>query len=461
MNLNELFFFKVFPCVKSTNNKINSNHKENKCYFYHVSTLYEKGEENIIEKDRRREPISFREFFKNLYNRINEEDNYTLPLDKIFDFKKENKDLNYYTDSLTFKEQKYNDYIYYESDYCLNETEFYYHINRYKKNICRFFKINGSCKKKFCFCKHITNWQKIENERNKDELESEKSKINGDDLDEGIITFNKKLSKWKEIKEIKFKEIIEIYNYVLSFENKYLSDFQKKEIKKYFSFFQQYYNENSLNNINNNYFNIIEKNSNPNEKIIREIQNQFNQNINSSNIYKDSNLLESLKISTNVCFFSKYDLIKLSEVIKFIYAMLNSSNGVIIYGGYEKDKSIKGISLKRKERDDFKRWFNTEFFKLLIQYERNIEYKFYDVANNNNDECILVIKVKQIKKNKLLTTSFSQKCFIINEKFLKQKSEEKNKILDENDVIELNTKEYLELLRKRLLVYYKKKFRLI
>ena len=45
MNLNELFFFKVFPCVKSTNNKINSNHKENKCYFYHVSTLCEKGEE--------------------------------------------------------------------------------------------------------------------------------------------------------------------------------------------------------------------------------------------------------------------------------------------------------------------------------------------------------------------------------------------------------------------------------
>jgi hypothetical protein len=460
MNLNELFFFKVFQCYKDTNNKINiGSHNEKNCYFYHVAISYENGIKTIIEKYRRREPISFSEFFKKLQKNLKEEENFNLSIDTIFEFKKNNKYLNYYTDSLPFNSQ--NEYIYYDSDYCKNEIEFYYHINRYKKNICRFFKINGSCKKKFCFCKHITNWQKIENEKNKDELESEKSNINGDDLDEGIITFNKKLSKWKEIKEIKFKEIIEIYNYVLSFENKYLSDFQKKEIKKYFSFFQQYYNENSLNNINNNYFNIIEKNSNPNEKIIREIQNQFNQNINSSNIYKDSNLLESLKISTNVCFFSKYDLIKLSEVIKFIYAMLNSSNGVIIYGGNEKDKSIKGISLKRKERDDFKRWFNTEFFKLLIQYEGNIEYKFYDVANNNNDECILVIKVKQIKKNKLLTTSFSQKCFIINEKFLKQKSEEKNKILDENDVIELNTKEYLELLRKRLLVYYKRKFRLI
>ena len=137
--------------------------------------------------------------------------------------------------------------------------------------------------------------------------------------------------------------------------------------------------------------------------------------------------------------------------------MLNSCDGLVIYGCDVENRTIKGISLSRKERDDFKKWFNSEFFKLLIKYEENIKYKFYDLLNNNNDECILIIEIKKLKMNKLLKTFSSQQCFIINENFLNEQKGKKYPILKENDVIDLNTKEYVDLLRKRLLYYYSKK----
>ena len=470
MNLNELFFFKVFQCLKDTNNnKINSNHKEDKCYFYHVSISYENGIKKIIDKDRRREPISFTNFFRKLQNNL-EEENFNLSIDTIFEFKKENKFFDYYTDSLPFN--SYNEDIYYYADYCRNETEFYYHINRYKRNICRFYKTKGQCKQKFCFSRHVN--LKKENEKNKDDENYKDDKnennniIKGENIDEGIINFRNVINKWLDRKEILLKEIIEIYNYILSFENKYLSDLQKEETKKYLNPFLKWYN--SLNNSNNNdindnqninYLNITQyknEESHSNERIIQDIFNQLNPNNNYSKIYKNSDLFESLNISTNVCFISKMKSIKMGEIVKIIHAMLNSCNGTIIYGGNENTKTIKGISLKRKERDDFKKWFNTEFLKILIQYDNSIKYEFYDLANNNNDECILVINVKQIKPYKLLRTISSQQCFIINQNFLNNIKGQKNIILNEKDIIELNTKEYLDLLRKRFLEHYSHKF---
>ena len=466
MNLNELFFFKVFQCYKDTNNKINiGSHNEKNCYFYHVAISYENGIKTIIEKDRRREPISFSEFFKKLQKNLKEEENFNLSIDTIFEFKKNNKYLNYYTDSLPFNSQ--NEYIYYDSDYCKNEIEFYYHINRYKKNICRFFKTNGKCNKKFCNAKHIKNKNKIDDEKNKEN----NNKIYEDDIDKGIIYFENIINKWKEKKEIQLKEIIDAYKYILSFNNSYLSKMQINEIKQYYIPFQKWYddiNNNSNNNkiINNNqannqYLNINQyqnEESNSNERIMQDISNQLDINNNYSKIYKNSNLFNSLNISTNVCHISQYESIKLSEVVKYTFAMLNSSDGVIIYGGDKNNNNVKGISLKRKERESFKKWFNTEFFKLLIQYENNLKYKFYDLANNNNDECILIIEVKKIKDNKLLRTFSSQKCYIIKENILTNNKVEKNRILNENDIIELDTREYLELLRKKLLLYYSKKY---
>ena len=59
-----------------------------------------------------------------------------------------------------------------------------------------------------------------------------RQRISKDDLHEGIIEFRNKINKWREKKEIQFVEIIDLYNYMLSFDNKYLSKIQIDEIKK-------------------------------------------------------------------------------------------------------------------------------------------------------------------------------------------------------------------------------------
>ena len=65
MNLNELFFFKVFPCCKTSSNKlIPDSHKEKNCYFYHTTIIFENGVKKEVDKDRRREIISFTDKIK-------------------------------------------------------------------------------------------------------------------------------------------------------------------------------------------------------------------------------------------------------------------------------------------------------------------------------------------------------------------------------------------------------------
>ena len=469
MNLNELFFFKVFRCVKDSQNQFKSNHKEDKCYFYHVSTTSEKGNQTYFEKDRRREPVSFNDFFKFLHNKIIEDKNLFLSKERTFEFKK-GFPLNYYADLLPF--QSYNkckEDNCCDTDYCKNETEYFYHINRYNTNICRYFNILGKCKKKFCYNKHIKSLNS-KDKNNSDEI-SKINKINDNsNNDEGIKYFQNEVNKWLERKEVQLKEILILYNKILSYHNKYLEEFQINETKKYFVFFQKLLND-SLNNTNDfNYsqqnnnnlnFNIIQNNgnnyTNDINEILYKINNQFNPQNKLCQIYKNGDLFKSLNIFTNVCFISNSSSIKLGEVVTCVYAMLNSSNGVIIYGGNEIDKTINGICLKRKDREAFKKWFNTEFAKILIKYEDYITYKFYDLANNYNDECILIITVKKIKPHHLLTTFSSQKCFIINQNILNNKKE-KNICINKKDIIELNTKEYIGLLRERLLIYYSKKF---
>ena len=463
------FFFKVFPCRKDSNNKLNpSSHNEKNCYFYHELIEYENGIKKIIEKDRRREVISLTLFFKKLRNEMKENDNFIVFMESVFELKKNDKFLNYYIDCLPF--QKHNEDIFYDLDYCQNETEFNYHINRYKTYNCNHYKMFGNCKNKFCYYKHASNAKNNENEKNIDE--GKKNDNNNNDLDEGIIHFKNVIDKWKDKKEIQLKEIIEIYEYILSFDNKYLSKIQiNEDIKHYFynpfyKLYQEFNNKNTSqnslsNNINNNILKYQNEENISNERIIQGIYNQFNSNNNTLKIYKNSDLfqlLESLNITQTICYLSAYNSIKLSEVVKYAYAMLNSCDGVIIYGCNEDNKTLKGIKLERKERDDFKKWFNTEFFKLLIQNEETIKYKIYDLTNNNNDECILIIEVKQIKFSKLLRTYSSQQCFIINDEILKKKNKEKYLILKNNDVSDLNTKEYIDLLRKRLLFYYSNKF---
>ena len=466
MNLNELFFFKVFPCNINTNNNLNSLiHNENNCYFYHISTIYNNNN-SIKSKDRRREPIQFSEFFKTLLLKLKKEENYYIFLDTIFALKNNENNMNYYIDSMPLK--YIDEYISF-NDVCHNETEFNYHINRYKKNICRFSKIFKKCKNKFCYCRHIKDDDNkiILNENCKENNNINIKNINNNNEDyneEGIIKLRKIINKWEDKNEIKFKEIIDVYNYILSFENKYLSLNKHKEIKENFKIFKKWY-DNIKKDINKgkneNYINYrIIKQYKEEEIIDSKIQiiNNIYKSIKLVNdLNKNNNLLETLNINTNVCYISKYTMIKKAEIVKYVYAMLNSSDGVIIYGGHENNNSIKGISLNRKERDKFKIWFNSEFIKILIKYEDNLQYNFYDLNNNINDECVLVIKIKKIKSYKFLI-KFPDKCLIIKEKFLMKNRNKKNILLNEENIKELDLREYLEILRKKLLEHYSEKF---
>ena len=436
MNLNELFFFKVFECIKESNKILNkSSHNEKNCYFYHKSIDFNNNQKNNFEKDRRREQISFILFFKKLKVNL-EEGNKIISLDSIFEFKnKEN--LNYYTNKTSF--QNYNEYIYNQFDFCKNEIEYLYHIKNYKKNKC----LHISCKKKFCDKYHQSD-KNYENENN------------------GINLFKKTIDSWIEKNEIKLIEIIELFNIILSFNNKYLSKIQLNEIKQEFEPFLKFYEENKNRNNNglmniNKYQNINNKKA---QRILQEIHRNLNQNNEKFNIYKNNNIFDVLPISTNMCYFPSSEFLKSGEIIKYIYSFLNSSNGIIIYGLFLLEKNnyiVKGISIKQKEREKFKKWFNSEFLKILVEYEGYIKYKFYDLANNNSEECILVIDVKQIKSNKFLMTS-SKKYFVIKENYLINKRNEKNQILKKEDFIELDTKQYINFLRKRFLLYYSKKY---
>jgi len=436
MNINELFFFKVFECIKESNKKLNkSSHNEKNCYFYHKSVDFNNNQNNNSEKDRRREQISFSLFFKNLKMNL-EEGNKIISLDSIFEFKnKEN--LDYYTNKTSFL--NYNEYIYNQFDCCKNEIEYLYHIKNYKKNKC----LHYSCKKKFCDKYHHID-KNNENENN------------------GINLFKNTLDLWIEKKEIKLIEIIELFNKILSFKNKYLSKMQLNEIKQEFEPFLKFYEENK-NRENNNLMNINEYQNMNNKKaqrILQEIHRNLSQNNEKFKIYKNNNIFDVLSISTNICYFPSSEFLKSGDIIKYIYSLLNSSNGIIIYGVLLLESNnyiVKGISIKQKEREKFIKWFNHEFLKILMEYEGYIKYKFYDLANNNNEECILVINVKQIKFNQFLMTS-SKKYYVIKENFLMNKRNEKNKILKDEDVIELNTKQYINLLRKRFLLYYSKKY---
>ena len=462
MNLNELFFFKVFPCNKNLRNNLKSSiHNENNCYFYHISATYSNNS-SIKSKDRRREPIQFSEFFKKLLTKFKNDENYTLFLDSIFEFKNDENNFNYYIDSMPL--QYIEEYLSF-NDCCQNEIEFNYHMNRYKKNICRFSRILKQCKNQFCYSKHI-----IDN--NGDESNKENSNINiinnttnsnknEEIVDEGIIKFRKKINMWQDKNEIKFKEIIHLYKYILSFENKYLSSTQNNKIKEDFILFKKWYEKNDKNE---NYINYRilnqykeEENLDSNLQIINNIYKSIQLVNDLSTVNKNMNLLETLNINTSVCYISKYPTIKKAEIIKYVYAMLNSSDGVIIYGGHENNNSIKGISLNRKERDKFKIWFNSEFIKILIKYEDNLQYNFYDLNNNINDECVLVIKIKKIKSYNFLI-KFPAKCLIIKEKFLIKNKDKKNVLLNEENIKECDLREYIEILRKKLLEHYAEKY---
>ena len=457
MNLSELFFFKVFPCIYSQNDNTSIEiHNKKNCYFYHFSIINEQGVEKIIEEDKRREPISFSKFYNYQFSKLKEGFRYSLNFDTIFELENEANNFNFYIDSMTLQQPNKLSKINFNTNFCENETEFNYHMNRYKKNICRFWKINNKCSNEFCYNKHLSKNIKSESDKENIPINNIINNIidsvnNIYEANEGIPEYNKAVNKWKMQKGIKLIEIIVLYNYILSFDNKYLSSHHLNLIKKNFNFFQKWYSDAKI------YMNRIPTLSLFLSGESSNTQFHTKENTYQEKITKNSNLLDTLKINTNVCYISKYTSIKRSEIVKCVYAMLNSSDGVIIYGGHENNDSIKGISMTRKERDKFKIWFNSEFIKILIKYEDNLKYDFIDIKDSNNDQCVLVIDIKKIKGHKFLI-QYPNKCIIIKEKFLNRNKNEKNKILDDENIKELDLKEYLEILRIKLLEHYSQKF---
>ena len=461
MNLNELFFFKVFPCTYSKNidnNYIETHNKKN-CYFYHELHIIEEGIEKIIVEDRRREPISFSKFFDSQFSKLKDGQKIPLNFDTIFDLGNNENNFNFYIDSLPLEKQNKKRKIDFKINFCKNETEFNFHMNRYKKNICRFWKINHLCNNTFCYNKH--SYKNLENDEDKENIAINNiinniiNSVNNEydcETNEGIDEYKKAINKWITQKGIKLIEIIVLYNYILSFENKYLSINHKNKIQKNFEFFQKWYTDAKpyMKSIQTLESFLLGESSNLNYYPKKNPQEK---------ISKNNSLLETLNINTNVCYISKYTSIKKAEIIKCVYAMLNSSDGVIIYGGHENYNSIRGISMTRKERDKFKIWFNSEFIKILIKYEDNLKYDFIDIKDDeeDSDKCVLIIEIKKIKGYKFLIKHLS-KCVIIKEKFLNRNKNEKNKLLDDENIKELDLKEYLEILRIKLLEHYSQKF---
>ena len=458
MNLSELFFFKVFPCIYSQNDTSNIKmHNKKNCYYYHDSSINEKGNEKLVEEeDKRREPISFSKFFSFQLSKLKESYRYPLNFDTIFELENKDNNFNFYIDSMPLEHPKKLRKINFNTNFCENETEFNYHMNRYKKNVCRFWKINNKCTNEFCYNKHFS--KNIENESDKESMPMNNiinniiyNVNNVYETSEGLDEYNKAITKWREQKGIKLIEIIVLYNYILSFQNKYLSNHHLNYIHQNFDFFQKWFSDAKI------YMNQIPTLSSFLSGETSLIRFHTKENTYQEKIPKNINLLQALNINTNVCYISKYAYIKEPEIIKCVYAMLNSSDGVIIYGGHENNDNIKGISLTRKKRDLFKIWFNTEFIKILIEYEDHLKYEFIDIKDSNSDQCVLIIHVKKIKGHKFLIQK-PNKCLIIKEKFLNKNKNEKNSILVEENIKELDKKEYLEILRIKLLEHYSRKF---
>jgi hypothetical protein len=91
----------------------------------------------------------------------------------------------------------------------------------------------------------------------------------------------------------------------------------------------------------------------------------------------------------------------------------------------------------------------------LIEYEGNLKYEFFDL--DKEEMCILKIFVKKVENKKLIKDKFNNEWFIISKKFLDRYNQKKQNRLSYNDIKRLNTKEYIEIVRKKFIDYYTNK----
>lgn len=398
MNVSELFFFKTFPC---TNIK---KHQTSGCYYYHNTD------------DHRRKILLF-ENYLSIY------ENADLPKDNLLGFNTSENKLGYYKEVMSFDNDniKIDKMFFGGITFCANKVEYAYHLHNYKKDKCPYEEMKVQCPfGKLCYNEHRSDIEEMV--QSMSILKSFIASITS----QGIFIF--------------LRDIVRAYRAILQEANSFLPESVYSSLNNQLDHFKTFFtDELSYDKIK------IEE-----EEISQAIVEELNAQ---AKIKIGSNFYEQFDINNRLVFASS-TFPKQNEIIMAVIAMLNSQDGYIIYGVQVNTEKINGISLSRKDRDKFRCWFNSAFESILIEFEENVKYNFYDSKQKN--VCVLVITVKQIKKEKLVSDSYGN-SYIIKDKFLQKFDNKSSTTLDINDIKALNQKEYIEVLRLRLIDHYTKK----
>ena len=354
--------------------------------------------------DTRRPPIDMRSYIMRYKN----ED---ATKNMLYGYNTNHNKLNYYCEHLSFGYEKVDQEIFEQYPPCNNRIEFLYHINKYNMNLCSYIIVNSKCPLgKLCYNRH------------KDKCLWENEKINN------FANFIRNMIL-KENSFVSLQNIISMYEEILQMQNKYLTESQLFALK----------NESTIwMNFKFSHF-PLSSSINPLPKQSKKF------------FIKNEKFVFDKKKDEII--FTSPTMIKKEELMKYAFAMLNSHNGKIILGVDLNAGCVRGILMSRRDRDLFKCWMNGELDNLLIEYNENIKFDFYDVKdNNNNGLCLFIASFSQIKKPKLIENKKGQ-FLVIKNIFL----EKNKKQISCEDIKTLNVKEYIQLTQKKLLDYYTRK----
>jgi hypothetical protein len=266
-------------------------------------------------------------------------------------------------------------------------------------------------------------------------------------------------------------EVIEFYKNLFNSDNRFIHSKQflvdLESTIKNFNLRLEISNINlqSQKNLNNslNESNVVDDSLKLNENQVTS-QNLLKNNIfqelkNIPVLSKDDYYSNLINTDDQMVFLSNV-LPKKEELNKLVISFLNSHNGLMIFGVDINNNQLTGIKMDRKSRDFFRQTFNSEYKNYLIDYEGCIKYKFYDLEDfskaRTDNLCILVIKLKKIKENKLIFDP-NNKSFVIKDKFIKKYLANKYEKIKTSDIKQLNMKEYVEIVRNKFMKYYREK----
>ena len=169
------------------------------------------------------------------------------------------------------------------------------------------------------------------------------------------------------------------------------------------------------------------------------------------------NFYKAFDININELCYCSTELIKIKEESfrKIIEAFLNTHSGYILYGVDVNSDKIIGQKFNRKDRDDFKINFNYFFINILIEFEENLKFEFFDIDNKGN--CVLLISIKKLKNTILIKDKISEVYYMIKSKVINKINEKKVFKINKDDIIDLNKREYIDVMIERYINYYTKK----